>query len=213
MTDILNDPMLDLGEKAVLHQQLLRRYLTFQRARPADYPIPSAITATTQTQDVQLPTTPTTTATTHFRGDDDVEKEIYHTVPRKFDETTTLLIEKMKKHKDVLDWAPTGELVYKNKLVPNTSIVELIGDLVHPKRKATLAGIDVIRRGLSEIDFPEAFLPKRPSFTNVPTPPTKDRENSRGRARVKRTLRSQMKKRSTTRHPSVRKERNRWDTY
>jgi hypothetical protein len=203
MVSLLQDSTLDPGERAQIYQQLLRRYLTFQRARPTDSPLPtpSPLHNPSPMASTFSPNPPFT-----FRGDDDVEKEIFHTVPRKFDETTNLLIERMKENRDILSWAPTGELIYKNKMIPNTNIVELVGDLVQPKKKTTLTGIDTIRQGLEEIDFPRDVLPKRPKTRT----PTEAVEDGRGRSRLKASLRSQNRRTSTT---PVRKGRNRWDPY
>ena len=78
INNILNDHGLDPTTKAELLQQATRRYLTYQRARPTDYP-----------QSIQLATTsvPSVTQTSPVSNPENdeiesVEKAIYEAVPQ-----------------------------------------------------------------------------------------------------------------------------------
>ena len=120
MGDILENKQLDDEEKVKLYSQVLQRYLTYYDQRKGQplhvklmtpkttetpKPVENAESTEEASPDNSLPTA--------------VELEVMKSVPKIYKAGARQLLDKIKKHQDVLHWNDKGELLYENKPIPN----------------------------------------------------------------------------------------------
>ena len=55
----------------------------------------------------------------------------------------------MSKNRDVLDWKDKGELVYENKPINGSHVVDLINDMLRHRKGYEPVGWSVFTRGLA----------------------------------------------------------------
>ena len=159
MGDILTSKKLDDEEKAKLYNQVLQRYLTFydQRkgqplhvkvtaSKPAESPKPE------ESEETQEPTTVEKTIPTA------VEEEVMKSVPKLYKTGARQLLDKIKENRDVLHWNNKGELVYENKSISGSHMVDLVNDILRHRKGFEPVGWSVFARGLARMNVPENLV-------------------------------------------------------
>ena len=68
------------------------------------------------------------------------DKQIIDSVHKTMQNRAKLLIQKLKDHSDVISWNDNGQLVSEGSIVPNSSIVDLVNDVMR-KRKGLIKSI------------------------------------------------------------------------
>ena len=166
INDLLNDQSLDPTTKAELTQQLVRRYLLFQRARPTDIPqpapVPSIATPTTTTPTITAPTATASVVGTSDDEDDkitDVEGTIYKVIPQQRLGLAKTLVAKMKKSPTILSWTPSGEMKYKNKVIPHSNIASLVKDYIYPMKQTRPHGWENMADAFDEMESLDRTTP------------------------------------------------------
>ena len=166
---------LDDATKAQLYQQSLRRYLALQRPRGTDAPLTTNNAA--NTANITTTTTPTSTAAVTPHDDTivdsgdltPVEQSIIDAVPEQYKFYATKIAKKIQEHKDVLGWTKGGQLIHKNKVVPFSSLPQLMAELADPaklkllikKKKAFRpTGWNELVAGLNEMNYLPPNFPK-----------------------------------------------------
>ena len=88
------------------------------------------------------------------------------TVPKIYKTRTRELFDKIKDNRDVLHyWNYKGELLYENKPISGSHLVDLVNDIVRHRRGFKPVGWSVFSRGLARMNVPENLMrsSKRPS--------------------------------------------------
>ena len=166
MSDILSSKELDNEAKAKLYNQVLQRYLTYYDQRkdqhlhvkltavkPTETPKPEE---SKESSEESAPEKSVSTA---------VEQEVMKSVPKLYKNGARQLLDKMKENRDVLDWNDKGELVYENKPIPGSHVVDLVNDMLRHRKGFEPVGWSVFARGLARMNVPENLVrnPQRQS--------------------------------------------------
>ena len=94
-----------------------------------------------------------------------VEEEVMKSVPKIYKAGARQLLDKIKKHQDVLHWNDQGELLYENKPIPGSHVVDLVNDTLRHRKGFEPVGWYVFARGLARMNVPENLVrnPQRQS--------------------------------------------------
>jgi hypothetical protein len=86
------------------------------------------------------------------------ETELIESQPKNFRNMTKVLLRYIKDNPDI-SWKPTGELVYKDNVIPQSNIYDLVGDLTrHRKTHSSPPGWKEITDALNEQNVPKAAI-------------------------------------------------------
>ena len=159
MSDILSSKELDDEAKAKLYNQVLQRYLTYYDQRkgqplhvklttpkPVETPKPEE---SKQSTEEPAPEKSVSTA---------VEEEVMKSVPKIYKNGARQLLDKMKENRDVLAWNDKGELVYENKPINGSHVVDLVNDTLRHRKGFEPVGWSVFARGLARMNVPENLV-------------------------------------------------------
>ena len=150
MSDILSSKQLDDEAKATLYNQVLQRYLTYYDQRkgqplhvklttpkPVETPKPEDSEETSKGSTAEAKTIPTSA----------VEQEVMKSVPKLYKAGARQLLDKIKENSDVLNWNEKGELMYENKPITGSHVVDLVNDMLRHRKGFELVGWSVFARG------------------------------------------------------------------
>ena len=150
MSDILSSKELDDETKAKLCNQVLQRYLTYYDQRK-DQPLHVKLTAVKPTE-IPKP------EESKESSEEQVEQEVMKSVPKLYKNGARQLLDKMKENRDVLDWNDKGELVYENKPILGSHVVDLVNDILRHRKGFEPVGWSVFARGLARMNVPENLV-------------------------------------------------------
>jgi len=121
-----------------------------------------------------------------------VEQEVIKSVPKLYKTGARQLFDKIKENRDVLNLNEKGELLYENKPISGSHVVDLVNDMLRHRKGFEPVGWSVFARGLARMNVPENIVhnPQRQSAIRefkarvreetpespsrwLPTPPTK----------------------------------------
>ena len=166
MGDILESKQLGDEEKAKLYNQVLQRYLTYYDQRKGQ-PLHVKLTTpkTTETPKPVENAESTEEASPDNSLPTAVEQEVMKSVPKIYKAGARQLLDKIKKHQDVLHWNDKGELLYENKPIPGSHVVDLVNDTLRHRKGFEPVGWSVFARGLARMNVPENLVrnPQRQS--------------------------------------------------
>ena len=94
-----------------------------------------------------------------------VEEEVMKRVPKLYKSGARQLLDKIKEHRDVLHWNEKGKLLYKNKPMSGSHVVDLVNDTLRHRKGFEPAGWSVFARSLARMNVPENLVrnPQRQS--------------------------------------------------
>lgn len=153
MEKILNNKNLTIDQKYAQYQEILERYLTYRR------------------KETQQSSHPITIQDSNIKRN--VEDEILQLLPSKGNvkNKATQLMNILKTKPNIINWDEDGKLYYKNNLIPNSNIGDIIYDLVNPYSKnRNPIGILHVQKALEEINIPQAMIVnvmRKPSNRNI----------------------------------------------
>ena len=87
-----------------------------------------------------------------------VEEEVIKCVPKIYKNGAHQLLDKMKENRDVLAWNDKGELVYENKPISGSYVVDLVNDTLRHRKGFEPVGWLVFVRGLARMNVPENIV-------------------------------------------------------
>ena len=164
MGDILSNKQLDDEAKATLNNQVLQRYLTYydqRKGQPLHVKLATPKPVETRKPDESSEET-SKESTAEAETTSAVEQEVIKSVPKLYKTGARQLLDKIKENSDVLNWNDKGELVYENKPISGSHMVDYI--LRHRKGFEPV-GWSVFARGLARMNVPENIVrnPQRQS--------------------------------------------------
>ena len=166
MSDILSSKELDDEARAKLYNQLLQRYLTYYDQRK-DQPLHVKLTAVkpTETPKPEESKEPTEEPAPEISVSTVVEQEVMKSAPKLYKNGARQLLDKMKENRDVLNRNDKEELVYENKPIPGSHVVDLVNDMLRHRKGFEPVGWSVFARGLARMNVPENLVrnPQRQS--------------------------------------------------
>ena len=167
MNDILSSKHLSDEEKATLYNQVLQRYLTYydqRKGQPLHVKLATPKSSETpkpeESKESSKESTEVETAIPTA-----VEQEVMKSVPKLYKTGARQLLDKIKENRDVLHWNEKGELIYENKPIPGSHVVDLVNDILRQRKGFEPVGWSVFARGLARMNIPENIVrnPQRQS--------------------------------------------------
>ena len=64
------------------------------------------------------------------------------------------MLDQIKENRDVLDWNDKGELLYENKTINGSCVVDLVNDMLRHRKGLSPVGLSVFARGLARMNIP-----------------------------------------------------------
>ena len=147
---------------------MLQRYLTYYDQRngqplhvklttpkPVETPKPEESKGTSKESTAEPETIPTIA----------VDQEGMKSVPKLYKAGAGQLLDKIKEHRDVLNWNEKGELMYENKPTRGSHVVDLVNDMLRHRKGFEPVGWSVFARSLARMNIPENIVqnPQRQS--------------------------------------------------
>ena len=154
MNDILYSKQLNDEQKAKLYNQVLQHSLTYMyydqqkdqplnmklaTPRPVEMLKPEESEKNSKESTEEAETIPTSA----------VEQEVIKSVPKLYKVGARQLLDKIKEHRGVLNWNRKGELMYKNKPITGSHVVDLVNDMLRHRKGFEPVGWSVFARGLA----------------------------------------------------------------
>ena len=150
MSEILSNKHLDDEEKAKLYNQA-QRYLTFydqRKAQPHHVKLTSSKAEETPLQQEKSDTL-TESLPTETSEDTAIEEEVMRSVPKVYKTEARQLLDTFKDNRDVLHWNNKGELLYEDKAISGSRLVDLVNDILRHRKGFEPVGWSVFARGQS----------------------------------------------------------------
>ena len=167
MSDILASKQLDDEEKARLYNQVLQRYLTYydqRKGQPLNVKI--APQPMTKSEPLVELSKPENSKEIPQAVSASVEEEVLKSVPKVYKTGARQLLDKIKENRNVLHWNDKGELIYENKAIPGSHLVDLINDALRHRKGFEPVAWPVFARGLARMNVPENLV-RNPQRQNV----------------------------------------------
>ena len=139
--------------KATMYAQQLQRVkqLKNQVFRPEPYPVQMI----TQTERTMTSESDSVTPSQQLSATD---KHIINSVPKTMQNCAKLLIQKLKDHSDVISWNDNGQLVLESSIVPNSSIANLVNDVMQKRKSFNPDHSNTFAKTLAKFNVPENYV-------------------------------------------------------
>lgn len=85
---------------------------------------------------------------------DNIEKMIYQSVPSRLKKKAQAVLQTIKANPDVMSWDSQGRFVYNNTAYKGSNMVDLVNDLLVPRKGYKPEGLEYFLRGLRQVNFP-----------------------------------------------------------
>ena len=154
METILQDKTQSDDDKAREFSQYLQRYLTmYDKVKTRSLPSSLEQAAMENTEnEARAEAIATEDGTTR------TEQEIIDSVPVTFKSRAQNLLRKLKSHPDKISWDDHSQLVLDGTTVPGSNMVDLVNDVLRPRKNFSPKGYEAFVQGLAEINTPEDFI-------------------------------------------------------
>ena len=161
MSDILSSKQLDDEAKATLYNQVLQRYLTYydpRKGQPLHVKLTTPKPVETPKPDVVRSEETSKESTAQAETASAVEQDVIKSVPKLYKTGARQLLDKIKENRDVLHWNDKGELMYENKPISGSHMVDLVNDTLRHRKGFEPVGWLVFARGLARMNVPENIV-------------------------------------------------------
>jgi len=149
MQTILQTPNIPSSEKVLLYKDTLQKYLSY-----ADKYVGHPKYSTPPTTN-QQPAPPTVNTTPELSA---MDQQVIDSVPPTFTRKARLLLNHFKKIPE-LSWNDKGELIYQQQRIANSSMIDIVNDLMRSrKQRPAPIGWDIIKKLLKESNAPRELI-------------------------------------------------------
>lgn len=195
MEEVLSRHDLGTDEKVKRYNQVLQRYVNYEDKRKGMEQAPIQM---------QMVGSPPATAAPHesVMTPDPIEEEVLGSVPKTMKKKAELLLQRMKTSPS-MQWTEKGELVYKDKVVPNTNVADLVNDALRRRKRFEPHGWQTFARALKETNVPQDLIGHEERWKWMQNPPREVQD--------KQKLKIKPKQKTKTRVVSTRVPR--WSPY
>lgn len=146
LQDLLRNDDLPPDDKVKLYSNFLQQYLIMRRKQRGVYIHPSGVTLK---EPVNLEE--------NLESLERVEAQVIDSVPKTMQKYAKLLLDRVKQEPD-LAWNARGELVVESQVVPQSNMVDLIGDLIRKRKDFNPPGWRELSRKLYEANVPQNLI-------------------------------------------------------
>lgn len=159
MEDVLNSTELSDEEKVKHYSQKLQNYLTYYNQRK-DEPMKIKFEATPEHQNEpgEGEEKPPAPEAPRLEVQDKIERNIVSSLPKTLKNCGKLLIEKIKENPEIMKWDSRGQLVFEDRPLAGSHIIDLIGDFMRERKGVDPIGWQVFARGLAKMNAPEDLV-------------------------------------------------------
>jgi len=158
MEELLNNKAISDEEKVRRYSQALQNYLIYYNQRkeePLKIKLEPSLTLDTQEKENEEKRTVLEVPVQEFP--DKIERDIVNALPKTLRNRGKLLIEKIKENPEIMKWDRRGQLVFEDRPLPGSHIVDLIGDFMRERKGVDPIGWQIFARGLAKMNAPEDF--------------------------------------------------------
>ena len=149
MEEVLSRQDLSSDEKVKRYNQVLQRYVNYEDKRKVAEQAPIHM---------QLVGSPAESSITPASETvDPIEQEVLSSVPKTMKKKAELLVNRMKTS-PTMRWTEKGELVYKDQVIPNTNVADLVNDALRRRKRFEPQGWQTFARALKETNVPQALI-------------------------------------------------------
>ena len=155
METILQDKTGPEDERAKDFSQILNRYLTMYdktKSTPLQPALGQAIAENVENE------ARAKQIVIEDGGNTKIEQEIMDSVPISFKARAQNLLKKLKSHPNKIAWDDHSRLILNGTTVPGSNMVDLVNDVLRPRKNFTPKGYEAFVQGLAEINAPEDFI-------------------------------------------------------
>ena len=111
----------------------MQRYLTYydqRKGQPLHVKLTTPKPVETLKPEESEETSKESTAEAETIPTSTVEQEVMKSVPKLYKAKVRQLLDKIKEHRDVLNWNKKGELMYENKPITGSHVLDLVNDVL-----------------------------------------------------------------------------------
>ena len=150
MRSILQSDDLDADRKHQMYQDTLRKYRT-RVDQYKDKPLGSVIVKESQS----------TNATPDQQPEKDswgmIEQEIIESAPKTLKNKAEKLLQRIQNHPD-LKWNDRGEIIWKDRLVQNSNLYDLVHDVLRKRKRPKPTGWEIFAEALGNANVPRELM-------------------------------------------------------
>jgi hypothetical protein len=146
LQNLLQNHDLPLDDKAKLYSNFLQQYLTMRQKQRGVYTHPSGVSLKEPID-----------RAVNQQSPQHLEMQVVNSVPKPLQKHAKLLLERVKEDSD-LGWNDRGELLVENQVIPQSNIVDLIGDLLSKRKNFNPPGWEELSRKLYEGNVPQNLV-------------------------------------------------------
>lgn len=152
MQEVLTQQNMSTDEKVKLYNQVLQRYINYgeQQQMAARAPIKMQMIDTTPPESISSPA-PESAAI------DAIEQEVVDSVPTRMKKKDQQLINRIK-NSPHLRWTDKGEIIYKDQVMSNTNVADLINDALRRRKHFEPQGWQLFAQALKEPNVPQDLV-------------------------------------------------------
>lgn len=149
MQHVLSTSGLEMHDKVTMYNQVLRRYLVYGQQKLNPFRPASGLPTSVVNTDTATPDTD--------KSSDSIEREMLESVPKTMKSKARLLIQRLKEHPN-LSWNAQGQMIYKDKVIPDTRMTDLLNDVLRRRKRFEPMGWKTFAKALKEINVPQDFI-------------------------------------------------------
>jgi len=146
LQQLLQNHDLPPDDKMKLYSNFLQQYLTMRRKQRGVYMHPSGVS-------LKVPVVEEKKEESIQR----IEAQVVDAVPKPLQKYARLLLDRVKEEPE-LGWNERGELVVEQQVVPQSNIIDLIGDLLRKRKNFNPPGWRELSRKLYESNVPQNLI-------------------------------------------------------
>lgn len=164
MEDVLSRQDLSPDEKVKHYSQVLQRYIHYEDKRKM------AEQAPLQMRMIEFPDVSTHSVTPSSENMDSIEQEVLNSVPKTMKKKAQLLVNRIKNSR-AMRWTDKGELVYKDQVLSNTNVADLVNDALRRRKHFEPHGWETFARALKETNVPQDLIGHQERWNWMQNPP------------------------------------------
>ena len=156
MQDILSRHNVSADEKVKLYNQVLQQYMNYKDQQQMAAQAPIRVTMVDNASEGKSTTVPAESSTMP----DAIEREVLDSVPMRMKKKAQLLINRIKANPR-LAWSDMGQLVYKDQVMANTNVADLVNDALRRRKHFEPHGWQIFAQAMKETNVPQDLIGHR----------------------------------------------------
>lgn len=144
-------------DKAKLYSEILQKYLTVkEKIFPTAIPPTSTSVISESIQESNKST----------QGGQYNDASIIQTVPKKYQSRAANMIRFLRQQNNI-QWDDKGRVLYKDEIIPESNIIDLINDQMRSRKNINPVGFQVFSKALKEMNVPTELIGNKNRYTTT----------------------------------------------